>query len=139
MVRPIWVRRYSLDHPVAELGQQLEVRLLRIRDDDALLLFRNVFEGLEKLGLSIEHRNNVIGDAVQLHVATLPVELVKFVFDFFAPVEILGCDLAILVHVVQLHELEDAVRPIQVDQVLVFVVGHQVTIHCEEAHSVAKF
>ena len=48
--------------------------------------------------------------------------------------QILWLDLPVFVLVVQLHELHDAVRPIQVYQVLILIIGHEIAVHREKSH-----
>ena len=51
--------------------------------------------------------------------------------------EVLGGDLAVLVDIVEAHELEDAMGAVQVDQVLVLIVGHEITIDSQETHLIS--
>ena len=53
--------------------------------------------------------------------------------------EVFEGDLAVLVDVIKLHKLEDAVRAVQVYEVLVLLVGEEVAVDGEEAHIVSLF
>ena len=102
MIGVVWVRWHRLDHPVAELWQQLEVGFLHLVCqllEGLTLLHRLVFIFVQ-LGLSRELCDYLISIAAQQHPLILLVELVKFVFDLFAPVQIFGLDLLVFVHVV---------------------------------------
>ena len=81
-----------------------------------------------------EVSHDVVSVTAELDLTIGLVKLVELVFDLFAPVQVLHRDLPILVHVVNLHELHDAVSSVQVHQVLVLVIGHQMTVHCQESH-----
>ena len=104
----MFVRWHSLDHPIAELGKQLEVRLLLVVEhgreglDTQLLGLLVVSKCLEHLGGGVELGDNVICITSELDALVFSVKLVEFVLDFFAPMQVFGSDFSVLVHVVEL-------------------------------------
>ena len=101
---------------------------------EGLALLRRLVIIVEQLGFHREVGDDIISVAAQQDPLILLVELVQFILDLFAPVQILRRNLPVFVLVVQLHELHDAMRPVQVYQVLILIISHEVAVHREEAH-----
>ena len=136
MIRVIGVCRHSFDHPITELWQKFEVWLLHIRQLlESLALLFGLIIAVKKSSFHCKICDDIIRITAQLDPLSLLVELVQFILNFFTPVEVFRRNLPVLVHIVQLHKLHNSMRPIQVYQMFVLIVCHEVAIHCKKAHS----
>ena len=87
MVSAIRVCWHSLDHPVAELGEELEVRLFHLGQClNCLRLFFGLVERFKDLGLGCKICDDIICITTELNFLIGIIKLIELVLDLFTPV-----------------------------------------------------